>query len=589
MVKKWVHKATRYAPEGTGGVMRTTLLAAAVGAAAALISRLFTIMIGGTSRLWLEGLGGYRAPATAQEGGAAEWMAADIWWRLPLGVALGGLVVGLLVWWFAPEARGHGTDAAIRAYHRQGGAIRARVPLVKMITSAITIGSGGAAGREGPIAQVAAGVGSALGRWLRLGVAERRTLMLAGMAAGIAASFKAPLGAALFAVEVLYLTLEFETGVLAFCIIASAVAYAVDGFFTGWTPILQVPGDLVFDHGSDLLWFGLLGIICGILGAIIPKIFYGIEGFFSRLPGPPFWKPAVGGLLVGTIALAYPQVLAGGYGWMEQAITGELAWTLMLTLAGLKILAFSLTIGSGGSGGVFAPVLFVGAMVGGALAAGFTEFLPVGAGPAPAALAIVGMTALFAGAARVPIASVVMTAELTGGYDLIVPAMFAVTLAFMVQMVFAGQRREKDPTLYRAQVATRADSPTHQQSFVTEGLRILEGADPIDGAPVKLPDLNALLRFGKPLPVGNRGDCLQTIDVPSDSASIGRQVHQLRQVDRVLIAVILRDGETITPRGATEIEASDRLIVIARPPEFEALRAEIHTPVGAEAQPTDNS
>ena len=254
----------------------------------------------------------------------------------------------------------------------------------------------------------------------------------------------------------------------------------------------------------------------------------------------------------------------------------------MLSLAVFKIIAFSLTIGSGGSGGVFAPVLFVGAMVGGALGAGFTHVLP-GVAPEQAALAIVGMTALFAGAARTPIAMVVMTAELTGDYGLIVPAMFAVTLSFMVQSLMSSVWSPKEPTLYSAQVATLADSPTHQQTFLKEGLRILEGVDPNEASPVSLPELNALLRFGKPLPVGAEGDCLQTIDIPAGSPVVGQEIRNLNFVESVLIAAIVRDGKTKTPRGATIIEADDRLIVISNPEDFEILRAEIQ---GSQTSPT---
>ncbi|MCB0309711.1 MAG: chloride channel protein, partial [Bdellovibrionales bacterium] len=262
---------------------RMVALSVTLGVFGALVSQLFMILIEFATRLFLGELAGYQPATTALEGGLEARSGAFGLYLIPLATTIGGLISGLLVCRFAPEAEGHGTDAAIRSYHRLGGSIRPRVPLVKALASAATIGSGGSAGREGPIAQIAAGLGSFIGTKLKLSVPDRRVVMLTGIAAGISASFKSPLGAALFTVEVLYGGLEFETGVLAFCVIASSVAYAVNGFFSGWIPIFQIPPDLAFTRSTDLFWFAMLGVICGISGSLLPTLFYRFNQYFKEL------------------------------------------------------------------------------------------------------------------------------------------------------------------------------------------------------------------------------------------------------------------------------------------------------------------
>lgn len=569
----------RISKDKDSSTIELVILAAAIGVLGAFASQLFLFLIEFCTDTFLVQIAQYQPPSTVSEGNISEWIGSHGLYLIPLVTTLGGFLSGLLVFKFAPEAKGHGTDAAIRSYHRQGGSIRGRVPIVKVLASALTIGSGGSAGREGPVAQITAGVGSYLSKKLNLSVPSRRVIMLAGMSAGISASFKSPLGASIFAVEVLYSSLEFENGVLAICIVASSVAYAVNGFFSGWTPIFHIPEGLAFHRATDLLWYAVLGIVCGGFASILPRIFYGTERFFDRLALPQYVKPAVGGMCVGLIAIFIPEILGGGYGWIEKAINAELGIGIVFTLALAKIVSLSLTIGSGGSGGVFAPALYIGTMVGSGLALIIDSFLPVElGGPDPHAMAIVGMAALFAGAARVPIASLVIMAELTGGYGLIVPTMLAVVFSFMIEMGITSRFFSSFPSLYQAQVFSRAESPTHQQEYVELGLNILKGKDLITTTPLSSPALTKLLKHSKPIPLGSGGQSLYTIFVSQDSSVIGKQVRDVRFVDKILIAAIIRDDESITPRGNTVIEEKDQLIVICNEDDYEQLRLEVIEP-----------
>ncbi|MEJ2236657.1 MAG: chloride channel protein [Syntrophobacterales bacterium] len=343
-----------------------------------------------------------------------------------MATTLGGLISGFMVYALAPEAEGHGTDTAVKAFHHLGGRIRARVPFVKMLASAITIGSGGAAGREGPTALISAGIGSVYASLERRSDEERRLLTLIGMAAGLSAIFRSPVGTAMFAIEVLYSDMEFDGGALLYTLLGSVVAYAVNGLFVGWQPLFQVPAGLALPHFFDYSWYIVLGAAAGLVATLIPTVFYRIRDGFAALPIPPHFKPALGGLGIGLLAMGLPQVLGGGYGWIQEAIDGRLSLILLLVLIFAKLLAFSLTVSSGGSGGVFAPSLYVGAMLGGLLAQLFHQ--------PSAAFVIVGMAAVFAGAARVPLASMLMVTEMTGGYHLLPPAALAVILSPVVQI-----------------------------------------------------------------------------------------------------------------------------------------------------------
>jgi CIC family chloride channel protein len=380
-------------------------------------------------------------------------------WFLFLIPALGGLVSGWLVFSFAPEAEGHGTDAAIEAFHQKKGEIRARVPIVKAIASVATISTGGSAGREGPIAQIGAGFGSFLADRLRLSVSDRRILLLAGMAGGVGATFRAPLGGALFAVEVLYQDPEFEHEGLIPCIISSIVAYSLFGAVTGWNPLLTTP-DFRFEHPVELFFYLILGMACALLGTVYVRTFYQVRDRFATLKLPAFLKPAIGGLILGGMAMFVPQVLGSGYGWVQAVLYGKMALWLMILLALGKIVATSLTISSGGSGGVFAPSLVIGAMLGGSFGALVHLFFPELLAE-PRSCVLIGMAGFFAGVANTPIATLIMVSELTGNYALLAPLM----LVCVVAMVFF--RRS---SIYEQQVIGRVDSPAHLGDLVVNVL-----------------------------------------------------------------------------------------------------------------------
>ena len=239
-------------------------------------------------------------------------------WLLLVIPAIGGLISGVLVFTFAPEAEGHGTDSVIAAYHYKQGQIRPRVPLVKIIASSITLGTGGSGGREGPIAQIGAGFGSLLGNMLRLRPAERRVLMAAGMGAGIGAIFRAPLAGTIFAAEVLYSSTEFEPEVIIPAGIASVISYCVYGMFSGWEPLFTIPPDLTFTNPLRLGPYLLLALFMALLAALYTHTFYGCKGLFDRLPIRKHFRPAIGAFLTGLVAFALYFLLG-----REQASAGR--------------------------------------------------------------------------------------------------------------------------------------------------------------------------------------------------------------------------------------------------------------------------
>ena len=440
-----------------------------IGIVAGLGAIVFFVAIDASTWLFLEQIVGLKPPGPAGEGGSTVVTAAGHKWLLPLVVALGGLISGLIVFTLAPEAEGHGTDAAIEAFHQKGGRIRSRIPFIKLVASAVTIGSGGSAGREGPTAQIAAGFGSWLGDVFHLTPADRRTALAVGVGAGIGAIFKAPLGGAILSAEILYIR-DFELEALIPGFIASVIGYTIFGAYAGWDPVFGEGLGLSFHSPENLIGFALLGVICGIMGIVYVRAFYGTQHIFHNIPVPPHVKPMIAGLLVGIIALFYPEVLSMGYGWVQLAINGDtqaLAVHTMLALVVLKIVATSLTIGSGGSGGVFAPGLFIGGMVGGAMWGVMNGVIPwIPDSPAP--YVIVGMVALFGGVAKAPIAVILMVAEMTNEFSMIIPAMLAVTIAYLIT---------SDTRIYISQVATRADSPAHRNEYLVPLIQTVSVAD----------------------------------------------------------------------------------------------------------------
>lgn len=443
-------------------ILTSTLIGAVSGVGAILFDLVFRL----SQRLLLEGIGGFRPPAPGFEGGAGYPPQNP--WLLPVSLGVGGLIAGALVYGWAPEAEGHGTDAVIRAFHHLRGRIRRRVPIVKGLASAVTIGSGGSGGREGPIAQIGAGFGSFLADVLHLRNRDRRVLMMAGVAGGIGSIFRAPLGAALFSAEVLYREPEFEYEVLIPGLLAAITGYSLYSSYAGWGYLFEVPR-IAFHEPRHLALYALLGVVCGLAGMVFPRVFYGFrDRVFRPLPLPVWLKPAAGALALGGIAVVYPEALGMGYGYIQEAIQGGRAAGHLLLFGAVKMVATSLTISSGGSGGVFGPSL----VIGGALGAAFGEaaaraFPPLA--PDPVACILVGMGGFFAGVARVPFASVIMVMEMTGSYGLLVPSLLVAAVAYLFVPPRVG--------LYENQVASRIDSPAHQGAFAVDVLRLARIAD----------------------------------------------------------------------------------------------------------------
>ena len=539
---------------------RLLFYSALIGVAGGLGAQLFVWILNFTERLLLVGIAGYQPP---EPGSLNPQPIVGSWglWLIPLVTTLGGLLSGILVYTFAPEAEGHGTDAAVEAFHFKGGRVRPIVPLIKVFASAITIGSGGAAGREGPTAQISVGVGSMLADLLRLPDEERRILVLAGMAAGLAAIFRSPLGMAIFSVEILYSGMAFETEALIYTVVASVVAYAVNGLFVGWSPIFLFPQTVHFTQPIALVGYAILGVVAGIVGAIEAPIFYGIRDLFRALKIPNHVKPAIGGLLMGLLALVVPETISTGYGWVQKAMTGDyIGWSLIF-LALAKILAMSLTISSGGSGGVFGPNVYIGGMVGAWVAFVADHFIP-GAGFNTAAFAVVGMAAVFAGTARVPIATLIMVAEMTGGYGLIVPSMLATTIAFVVERTVSSGF--KYPRLYEAQVELRSDSPTHLESMLRATFAVLERGPLVDLRNVTLPHLASLLRHGTPVPIHGGQGILMTVNLPDDSKFAARSIAEVfEQFPELVVVAIIHKQQIQLPRGSSRLEGGDQLLIAA--------------------------
>ena len=439
-------------------LLKWLLISAAIGVVAGVGALLFFEAIRFSTDFFLGVLVGYRPPDPAGEGtmGVMSLWAAPRAWLLPVVTTVGGLIAGIIVFSLAPEAEGHGTDAAIAAFH-EGKPIRARIPLVKLVASAITIGSGGSGGREGPSAQISAGFGSLLGSFLHLDAQDRRIAIATGIGAGIGAIFRAPLGGAVLAAEILYIH-DLEVEAIIPALIASIIGYSIFGAWFGWDPIFNTHGSLAFTLPPQLLYYVVIGLLCGLVGWLYASGFYGITHRFHRLPLPNWLKPAIGGLLVGLIGLVLPQALGMGYGWVQVSMgSGLLSLPLwvILVLPFAKILTTGLSIGSGGSGGIFGPGMVIGAMLGAVIWRVSYHVLP-GIPDTPAPFVIVGMMALFGGIAHAPLAVMLMVAEMTGNLSMLAPAMIAVGISSII----VGRH-----TIYTSQVDTRADSPAHRLQF----------------------------------------------------------------------------------------------------------------------------
>lgn len=350
---------------------------------------------------------------------------------LPLILALGGLIVGLIVL-INSEGSGGGIPEVIASVIMNGGRIKGRTAILKMITSAITIGSGGSAGREGPIVRIGAALASKFGQMLHLSEGQITLLVACGAAAGISAVFNAPLAGVFFALEILLG--RFSPRAFGLVVLSSVTSSVVARSYYGNHPVFEAPAYTMVNP-EELGWYLGLGVLAGFTGLLFSVSMHKIEDFFAWLKIPKYLKPALGGLTVGFIALYYPQVLGNGYEGIFSAITGSFDFQLMAGLVIMKMLATAMTLGSGGSGGDLAPSLFVGAMLGGAYGCAAHSFSPYGSAES-GAYALVGMAAVFGATSRAPMTAVLMIFELTADYYLMLPLMAVTVIAVLTASVF---------------------------------------------------------------------------------------------------------------------------------------------------------
>jgi chloride channel protein, CIC family len=435
----------------SGYLRKWLILGIAVGVIAGLGAVVFYLAMTYAGRFLLGYLAHYDVPTAHGDGGDRGSTSYVRPWAIPLITCGGALVSAWIVAKLAPEAEGHGTDSAIEAVHSDPRAIRVRAVLVKMVSSALTIGSGGSAGREGPTAQISAGFGSLLTRRLDLSDADGRVLVSIGIGSGIGAIFGAPLGGAVLAASIIYRE-DFDYRSLIPGFITSGTAYAVYGSILGFEPLFgQVAPDYQFDP-AQLPWFLIIGIVCAAIGLLYAKTFYATVALTHRLPGGTVVKPAIGGLLVGLLALAVPQILSSGYGWAQLASARDTLLTMplwiVLLLPLLKIVATSLTVGTGGSGGIFGPGVVIGAFVGAALWR-LGELIGLPALPGgPGVFVVVAMMACFGSVAHAPLAVMIMVAEMTGSFSVLPGAMITVGIAYLLVSrttvsIYSAQRLDR--------------------------------------------------------------------------------------------------------------------------------------------------
>jgi len=397
-------------------------------------------------------------------------------WFVVAAPVVGGLIYGPLVSRFAPEARGHGVPEVMYAVNRLGGRMRPQVPIVKSLASALCIGSGGSVGREGPIVQIGSALGSVLGQLVRVSESQMRLLVACGAAGGIAATFNAPIAGVFFALELILR--NFETRSFGLVVLSSVTADAVGRAAFGSHPFLTLPG-FSFSSPVELILYAGLGVLASGVGLGFVRVLYAGEDVADRLwRGPDWLRPAVGGVLLGLLLLAVPQMYGVGYPVLEHAVAGHYVIAALVGLLAAKVLATSLTMWIGGSGGVFAPSLFMGAMLGSAYGAIAHDALPHLAAAA-GAYGLVGMGAVFAAAARAPITAVLIIFELTGDYRVILPLMIAVVVATAI-----ANAATRD-TIYTLKLRRRgididAPAPSSLMAQITVGEALGELPRPLD-------------------------------------------------------------------------------------------------------------
>ncbi len=453
------------------------IVAVPIGVVAGLGAAAFFFLWNESTQFFLVYIVGIQYPYPGATGGeTVVW--SSVFPRillLPAVMALGGLGCGLIVRYLAPEVAGHGTDETISAFHNRDGRIRARVPVLKMLASALTLGTGGSGGREGPTSQIGAGFGSWWSDLLRLSDRDRRIALATGLGAGVGAIFRAPLGGAIFSAEIMY-TGDFEPGVFVPSIIASVVSYSIYGTFYGFGTLFGTPSNLDWVP-LQLPLYVLLALVCAGAGILFVRLFWSTNGWFLRRSWPVPLRVAFGAALSGVaVVLVYVAIpweghfaalssVNVGYGFVQAAMLGQVGLASFVPLAlvalgvavALRMVTTSFTVGSGGAAGLFGTSVVIGALLGATLGgvfhAAFPDLVDIGA---ISAFSVVGMMTFFGGISKAPLAVLVMAVEMTGSYTILAPAMVAIFVAY----VATGKNQ-----LYRAQVPARIDSPAHRTEY----------------------------------------------------------------------------------------------------------------------------
>jgi CIC family chloride channel protein len=500
------------------------VLAVLIGVGAGLGAVAFRYMITGFTYL-LTGHSDYSAAGHAVH---PLVPALGIWFVVLVPV-IGGLVYGPLVDRFAREARGHGVPEVMLAVAEQGGRIRPRVAVVKSLASALCIGSGGSVGREGPIVQIGSALGSTLGQALRFPESQMKLLVACGAAGGISATFNTPIAGVFFALELILR--DFEAGSFGAVVLASIAADIVGRAAFGSEPFLQLPSFQLASFFEYPLYLGL-GLLAALAGVGFIRVLYGMEDVVDRLWRWPEWlRPAVGGIFLGVLLLVLPQMYGVGYPVFESGIRGQFTLGFLLVLLAGKMLATSLSIAIGGSGGVFAPSLFQGAMLGTAYGMIVGRLFPGITAPA-GAYGLVGMGAVFAAAARAPITAAIIIFELTGEYRIILPLMFAIVVAAGLSRLLTRD------TIYTLKLRRRGIALSHGRR--RDPMSELHVADAMQRLPEALPESTTLRDA---IPRFAAGD-IEGLPVVDDSGQL------LGVLSRDLIVRIMRDENPDTPVGA---------------------------------------
>ncbi|MBN1615460.1 MAG: chloride channel protein [Deltaproteobacteria bacterium] len=544
----WIGRRSKKILQYTGGLMMPGL-------------GMLVGLLGGLGAVFFRYLIQFFQTLIYSSGGDLATVAQNLpWWRVLLGPAIGGVFIGPLVYFFAREAKGHGVPEVMNAVAREGGMIRKRVAIVKILASALCIGSGGSVGREGPIVQIGSAIGSSLGQILKISDDQLRVLVACGAAAGISATFNAPIAGAIFALEIILA--DFALPTFTPIILSSVIATVVSRAFLGNYPAFQVPPyELVSPW--ELVFYCVLGLLAGLVAVSFIVTLYKTEDFWDALKVPEYVKAPLGGILVGIIALRFPQIMGVGYESIEKVLLNQEIWIVLLLLIPMKILATSISIGSGGSGGIFAPSLFIGAMLGGAFGFAAHLFFPQIAAY-PGAYAIVGMGAVVAGTTHAPIQALLIIFELTQNYMIIPPLMFCCVISTFIAR---GVKRE---SIYSLKLLRRGiDIKSGRDINVLKGMHV---RDFMTKHPetiqenMRLRDLIQILPFSKhtsfPL-VDKDGDLLGMLSL--------KDFREVVFEDDLMDVVIARDIATIPAVNVNTDDNLDRALTLINGYGFERL------------------